>query len=92
MHDSEVKASGSTQPRPRSRPRTAALIMGRNPQSQLKRAREQALKERRERKQQKKAARALGGPDDGSPVRPSDEIVQPNVPETEATPTDPSAA
>ena len=59
--------------------------MGRNPQSQLKRAREQALKERRERKQQKKAARALEGPDDGSPVRPSDEIVMPNVPQAETT-------
>jgi hypothetical protein len=66
--------------------------MGRNPQSQLKRAREQALKERRERKQQKKAARALGGPDDGSPIRPSDEITLPNVPETETTSTDQSAA
>ena len=32
--------------------------MGRNPQSQLKRAREQALKERRERKKEKMAARA----------------------------------
>lgn len=31
--------------------------MGRNPQSQLKRAREQALKERRERKRARKAAR-----------------------------------
>jgi hypothetical protein len=61
--------------------------MGRNPQSQLKRAREQALKERRERKEQKKAARALGGPVDGAPIRPSDEIVLPNVPESEATPT-----
>ena len=60
--------------------------MGRNPQSQLKRAREQALKERRERKQQKKEARALGEPE-GAPIRPSDEIVMPNVPQNEATPT-----
>jgi hypothetical protein len=48
--------------------------MGRNPPSQLKRAREQALKERRERKKEKKAARAasrLSSTADASPTQDS---------------------
>ena len=49
--------------------------MARTPQTQAKRARELALKEKRERKQAKKAARAAGVPegDNGSDIPAAEE-------------------
>ena len=50
--------------------------MGRSVESQLKRARELALKERRERKQQKKAARAAARVEQSEPPTPDASLQQ----------------
>jgi len=63
--------------------------MARTAQTQAKRARELALKEKRERKQAKKAARAAGEPwpangnDDGSPETEDQAVTEAGPAETE---------